>query len=81
MFDLHLAEGNRSIIQVMRGSVLSSTAYSVHKCSIACQGSVAKNAERRARRWGLSADCLEQPGEALRDFNLPADLHARLQSH
>ncbi|MGO8747507.1 MAG: DUF4351 domain-containing protein [Thermoguttaceae bacterium] len=32
-------------------------------------------------RWGLSADCLEQPGEALLDFNLPTDLHAWLQSH
>jgi hypothetical protein len=34
-----------------------------------------------ARRCGLSADCLEQLGEALLDFNLSADLHAWLQSH
>ncbi len=40
-----------------------------------------QNCGGAARRWGLSADRLEQPGEALLDFNLPTDLHAWLQSH
>ena len=49
-----------------------------HIFRLACQESVAKPAEGRR---GLPADCLEQPGEAQLDFDLPADLHARLQSH
>ena len=75
------AEGNRSFTLVMLASILSSTADCVHMYRIACQGSVAGIVGRQARRWGLSADCLEQLGEALLDFNLPADLHAWLQSH
>ena len=81
MFNFQLAYGNRPFTLVMRGSILSQTTYRGHLFRIACQESVAKTAEGRARRWGLSADGLEQLGEALLDFNLPIDLHARVQSH
>ena len=47
MFNLHLAEGNRSFTLVMLASILSSRTYSVPMFSITCQESVAKNAEGR----------------------------------
>jgi hypothetical protein len=46
---------------------------------IARQESVAKNAERR--RGVVAYRPTADRSEALLDCNLPADLHARLQSH
>jgi hypothetical protein len=62
-----LPEGNRSCTLVMLGSILSTTTYSGHMFRIACQESLAKNAEGRRDsqtfRAQLRADAAAMGGQ------------------